>query len=342
MKAADCIQNNEEGNGLPEGWLRTQFGNVVWPSKNKIEPDQRPEARYLGLEHIEAHTSKILGGGRASEVKSTKSVFRAADVLYGKLRPYLNKVAAPGFDGVCSTDFIVFDKKKWLNNRFLLWFLLQREVVEYANHNSTGVELPRISYAKLASLDFLLPPLAEQHSIVTRIEECLTRVNSARDHLSRVRVILTRFRQAVLAAAFSGELTEDWRKEHPEKGSMLHERVKDGAGELKTRRGVPDTVECPDALATLETPSSWALKSVASLLKVGILKDVKDGNHGSNHPKSAELGNHGLPFITAAQVKNYKIDYDGAPKVTGQPLKRLKVGFAENGDVILTHKGTVG
>jgi type I restriction enzyme S subunit len=210
MKAADCMQN-EEGNGLPEGWLCTQFGNVVWPSKNKIEPHQKPEARYLGLEHIEAYTSKILGGGRASEVKSTKSVFKAGDVLYGKLRPYLNKVAAPDFDGVCSTDFIVFDQKICLNNRFLLWFLLQREVVEYANHNSTGVELPRISYGKLASLDFLLPPLAEQHRIVARIEKCLTRVNSARNHLSQIPAILKRFRQAVLVAACSGRLTEDWR-----------------------------------------------------------------------------------------------------------------------------------
>jgi len=73
-----------------------------------------------------------------------------------------------------------------------------------------------------------------------------------------------------------------------------------------------------------------------------MLKDLKDGNHGSNHPKTAELGNDGLPFITAAQVKNYRIDYEGAPKVSGQALERLRVGFAEKGDVILTHKGTVG
>ena len=49
-----------------------------------------------------------------------------------------------------------------------------------------------------------------------------------------------------------------------------------------------------------------------------------------------------MPFITAAQVKDYRVDYVGAPKLSGEPLNRLRVGFSEVGDAILTHKGTVG
>jgi hypothetical protein len=160
MTKLDFSQPDDEtlSEELPEGWVRAQLGAVVWPSKNRIEPSQQPNAPYLGLEHIESHSMKVLGHGRASDVKSTKAVFDAGDVLYGKLRPYLNKVCVPDFAGVCSTDFLVFDQKPWLDSRFLLWSLLRREVVEYANHHSTGVELPRISYAALASLDFWLPP----------------------------------------------------------------------------------------------------------------------------------------------------------------------------------------
>jgi len=333
MKPTDCTQN-EEGNGLPEGWLRTQFGNVVWPSKNKMEPDKQPEARYLGLEHIEAHTGKILGVGRASEVKSTKSVFRAGDVLYGKLRPYLNKVAAPDFGGVCSTDFIVFDQKIWLNNRLLLWFLLQREVVEYANHNSTGVELPRISYEKLAALDFLLPPLAEQHRIVAGIEKCLTRVNSARDCLSRVREILIRFRQAVLAAACSGSLTEDWRaqsKEPRSSGREFADRLwQRRLGESNKSKSWPmDETFLPQANGI---PDTWHWESLSRCT------DVRDGTHDS--PKYQQTG---VPLVTSKNLVHNRIDFGTAKFISPEDhLQIAKRSAVEKGDILFAMIGTIG
>ena len=70
--------------------------------------------------------------------------------------------------------------------------------------------------------------------------------------------------------------------------------------------------------------------------------DVKDGNHGANHPRREDFASEGVPFITAAQLAGDVIDFDTAPRLSGEPLKRLKVGFAEPGDVILSHKGTVG
>src|SRR5207237_694832 len=65
-------------------------------------------------------------------------------------------------------------------------------------------------------------------------------------------------------------------------------------------------------------------------------------NHGANHPKVGDFSADGLPFITAAQVRDYRIDYEGAPKVSGLALAKLRVGFAKAGDAILTHKGTIG
>jgi type I restriction enzyme S subunit len=82
--------------------------------------------------------------------------------------------------------------------------------------------------------------------------------------------------------------------------------------------------------------------SAAQLIRCGALVDLKDGNHGSNHPKAKEFAESGIPFITAANVRDDGIDYEGAPKVSGPALKRLRVGFAKSGDAILTHKGSVG
>ena len=261
---------------LPEGWVRAQLGAVVWPSKSKIEPSQQPDAPYLGLEHIESQTTKVLGHGLASDVKSTKAVFNAGDVLYGKLRPYLNKVCIPDFAGVCSTDFLVFDQKPWLDSRFLLWSLLRREVVEYANHHSTGVELPRITYDALASLDFSLPPLSEQRRIVDKVQECLAHANSARDHISRVPAILKRFRESILAAACSGRLTEDFPR-------RLDRHSTD------SKSGLPDE-ELP------HVADSWRWVRVGDVAKV---------KGGKRLPKGQSLVSEstGYPYIRAGNLK---------------------------------------
>ena len=207
-----------------------------------------------------------------------------------------------------------------------------------SENRKDGTTVQSIRYEELCDLKIPVPPRGEQRRIAARVVQLSEKVENTKQRLSRIPAILKRFRQSMLAAACSGRLTADWREQHPQATVVFAK----SDGPAKTRRGVPARVECPNDLAEFEIPPSWALKSVADLLMLGTLKDIKDGNHGSNHPKTAELGDHGLPFITAAQVKNYKIDYESAPKITGQPLKRLKVGFAEKGDVILTHKGTVG
>src|SRR6266852_3447131 len=135
-----------EDTELPEGWVLAKVCELTRPSPLKVEPATCPKARYLSLEHFNSGSASLLGWGTALDVKSTKALFKAGDVLYGKLRPYLNKVAMPDFDGICSTDILVFPNSPSLQNRFFMRFLMQPEVVEYANHNSNGIQLPRISF----------------------------------------------------------------------------------------------------------------------------------------------------------------------------------------------------
>lgn len=70
----------------PDGWVTSTLGTVAKLVKDKVDPLRVPDAHYLGLEHVEAHTMRILGSGRGSDVKSAKTKFSAGDVLYGKLR----------------------------------------------------------------------------------------------------------------------------------------------------------------------------------------------------------------------------------------------------------------
>jgi len=333
------VQVNGE---VPDGWAGATLGDLVRPSSEKVEPQDAPKSRYLSLEHVESGTHRILGSGLGSDVGSTKAVFHRGDVLYGKLRPYLNKVCIPDFDGICSTDFLVFRPSLALDQRLLLHFLSQPEVVEYANHHSSGVQLPRVNFEKLAELRVPVPPLAEQERVVAKVEDLLGHANAVRERLARVPAILKALRQALLGAACDGRLTAQWREVHSTTGieaslGALAPRV--GS---RPRRGVPESVDTPEVIGSLEVPEGWGAFSVAQLLRQGALLDVKDGNHGANHPKVADFTATGLPFITAAQVRGFQIDYEGAYKVSGKPLKKLRVGFAKPGDAVLTHKGSVG
>jgi type I restriction enzyme S subunit len=122
---------------LPAGWSLTTLGDIASHSTEKAEPASFRDARYIGLEHIEGGSNRISGFGNASNVRSTKAVFRSGDVLYGKLRPYLKKVCQPEFDGVCSTDILVFPRTKYLENGYLLHFLSQPGLFTHLFHDSS-------------------------------------------------------------------------------------------------------------------------------------------------------------------------------------------------------------
>jgi len=272
LKESEVIAATEnvpgEG-GLPEGWTMTTLGTVTSPSKDKVEPQNHADSPYLSLEHIEAHTTRIIGHGYGRDVSSTKAAFKAGDVLYGKLRPYLNKVVIPDFDGIASTDILVFPQSPCIDSRFLLRFLSLNKIVDFAHQHSAGVQMPRIGFDKLSEIELPLPPLTEQQRIVDQVEALLASVNEARARLDRVPALLKRFRQSVLASACSGRLTADWREEQAdvEPAARLLERIqaerraKDGS---KYRESVAlNTSELP------ELPEGWEWTQVDQIALVG-------------------------------------------------------------------------
>ncbi|MCL4518264.1 MAG: restriction endonuclease subunit S [Thaumarchaeota archaeon] len=193
----------------PDGWIRIDFGAIIQPSTSRIDPARAGKLNYIGLEHIESGKGRLNGLGIASEVRSTKTVFHEGDVLYGKLRPYLNKVCVPDFDGVCSTDILVFPRIPFLNNKYVSYRMLSEDFVRFANLNVSGVQHPRVDFKKLSRFDFPLPPLPEQHRIVEKIEELFSDLDAGVEALKKVKAELKRYRQAVLKAAVEGKLTED-------------------------------------------------------------------------------------------------------------------------------------
>jgi len=138
-------------------------------------------------------------------MRSNAVHFQPGDVLYGRLRPYLNKVTSLEFEGLCSAEFIVFPRTCHLDSRFVQYFLNSSEFVSYASHLNEG-DRPRVDYNQLAPYPVGLPPLPEQHRIVAEIEKQFTRLDAAVAALKRVQANAKRYRASVLKAACEGRL----------------------------------------------------------------------------------------------------------------------------------------
>jgi len=88
--------------------------------------------------------------------------------------------------------------------------------------------------------------------------------------------------------------------------------------------------------------SAWDRRSIDTLVEDGVLEAPRDGNHGNIHPKASDYVSEGIPFVMASDIKGGNIDYEHCVFIKKEQADSLQKGFAMEGDVLLTHKGTVG
>lgn len=196
---------------VPENWCWTRLSSLISASKEKTEDFSDKEVKYIGLENIEKDYG-IVSYNSSEGIKSLKSVFHEGQILYGKLRPYLNKHDIAPFNGVCSTDILVFNAKETTINQFVDYFLNLQSFIEYAVANSKGINLPRVSESVVLDALCPLPPLPEQQRIVDRIESLFAKLDEAKEKAQAVVDGFEDWKAAILHKAFTGELTKLWRK----------------------------------------------------------------------------------------------------------------------------------
>ena len=146
-------------------WSQTAFGDCALLVGDKVDPASCGDMPYIGLEHIGQGTLSLLGNGTAADVESTKTVFRAGDILFGKLRPYFRKVVRPDFDGICSTDIWVVRPKAGVDASFLFYLMASDAFVDFASQGSEGTRMPRAKWEHVVHRTVYLPSLAEQRAI---------------------------------------------------------------------------------------------------------------------------------------------------------------------------------
>lgn len=276
-------------------WAAAKLSDVAKIERNGVDPTSiEPGTSYLGLEHIESG-GRILGAQTVTngELASTKFRFSSDHILYGKLRPYLAKIALPDFDGICSTDILPVKPGSKIDKRYLAYFLRQPSMVDYANGRSSGANLPRLSPKALADFEIPLPALDEQK----RIAAILDQADALRRLRQRSIDRLNTLGQAIFHEMFGDAISGSSLKDAP---------------------------------------------TVGDALEAGLLVSIQDGNHGERHPKVEDFSDEGTPFIMANCFSNGALVVDRAYRLSDYWLSYLRKGFSQSGDVLLTHKGTVG
>ena len=132
---------------------------------DRVEPEEQPDAVYVGLKHLETGRFARKSEGKAAETKSSKSAFRAGDILYGKLGAYLDKAVLVEDEGICSTDILVVRSRQDVDPRFLLGVLHSPQFIEHAVAGTTGVSHPRTSWSHISGFQFPSYSPEEQKNI---------------------------------------------------------------------------------------------------------------------------------------------------------------------------------
>jgi type I restriction enzyme, S subunit len=254
------IREDENPYYLPKSWNMCRLGDYTYyGSLNKCEKNIIDSDTWvLELEDVEKGSSRLLQKVRLNNrvFKSTKSAFYKSDVIYGKLRPYLDKVIVADENGVCTTEMIPIKSFDESNPEYLKWYLKSPDFIKYANGSTHGMRMPRLGTDAAKKAFISVPPAEEQKAIVTTVNQLFVEVEQLED-LTQQRIQLKedfvtsalrqlsttdsisawaflqphfktfftgktavkKLRESILQLAVQGKLTKHWREQRTLSGT---------------------------------------------------------------------------------------------------------------------------
>lgn len=329
---------------LPIGWIDSTLGKVCVRA-SKVNPNDEPnkEITYLDIggidnEHFKIAETKTYKGSDAPS--RARQLVEEGDVLFSTVRTYLKKIApvpAHLSGEVASTGFTVLRGGKALDPKYLFYYVIQDSFIKPLSKIQRGTSYPAVRDSDVFDQPIRIAPLAEQRRIVARIEELFSRLDAGVAALRQAKAQLQRYRQSVLAAAVTGQLTQTWREQHPDTEPasellvrILEQRQNQWSGKGKYKE--------PAQLASgvfEDLPPSW---SVASL------ETLTDANrpicYGILMPK-ANLTN-GVLYVKVRDMKGDKINLDSLQRTAPEIAAKYERASLKVGDLLLSIRGTYG
>jgi type I restriction enzyme S subunit len=302
---------------VPDGWVWCKLGDVceINPkSTNLSDFDQSLPTTFVpmtAVDQIEGtiKTPEILPLGKA---RKGHTQFIENDVIFARITPCMEngKVAIAknleNYLGFGSTEFHVIRPPDEIIPEYIFYFI---RPVSFRNKASayftSTVGQMRVPKAFMLAASFPLPPLPEQHRIVTKLETLLAQVDRSKDHLAKVPPLIKRFRQSVLAAACSGRLTEDWRREHPNVEparkiiEVISQRRQKQANTPTKKQKIKDIYSHREEQDLDLLPQSWEYAAIDKL--------CESFQYGSSK-KSMPVGK--IPVLRMGNIQNGEIDWN--------------------------------
>jgi type I restriction enzyme S subunit len=335
---------------LPAGWTSTTVGDVIRrieAGKSEQSLERQPSGDDVGVVKVSAVTwgefnpaeAKAIGRDRFDTTKS----IREGDLLFSRANT-VELVGAVVHVGEDHPRLMLSDKilrlvvDDTVESRYLMFALRTAESRRHLEERATGTStsMRNVSQDALRETPLLLPPLNEQRRIVAKLDSIFEQTRAAKSRLERVPALLERLERSILAAAFSGALTADWRAAHPdvEPASALlcrlrdeHRRRWENAVRAKGKMPSLSAYRPPTALVVEslgELPPGWTWASVDDLAELQL------GQQRAPVHANAEKT---YPYVRAANIKWDGLDLSDVKEMGFPDPERYQLRY---GDVLLS------
>jgi type I restriction enzyme S subunit len=307
---------------LPEGWTEVRFGEAITLKRGFDLPKQN---RQPGSFPIYAANGPV-GTHEEAKVKGPGVVTGRSGTI-GKVH-YIEEDFWPLNTALFIEDFHGNDPK------FCAHLLRNTDLKKF----SSSTAIPTLNRNIVHESDVALPPLNEQRRIVEKVEALTTRSRRAREALAAIPELLDQFRQSVLAAAFRGDLTADWREQNPdvEPAEALLERIRETSksSTSKKKTKLKSIEDYFDSISAANLPEAWKLIQINSICLSSF--------YGPRFSKD-EYTSDGIPSIRTTDMQGFgKIEItDDTPRISIPPEK-LEIYKVIKNDLLVTRSGSVG
>ena len=194
---------------VPAHW---EVRRLKFSVENVVDQTHKRRGReiYLAMEHVESWTGKYSEAGPDVVFDSQVKRFKADDVLFGKLRPYLAKVTRPNRTGVCVGEFLVLRPRACaMSPGYLEQLMRSKPIIDAINASTFGAKMPRADWQFIGGMVQPIPPLAEQAAIVRYLDHTDGRIRRYLRSRERLIELLKEYRQAVIHEAVTHGLDPD-------------------------------------------------------------------------------------------------------------------------------------
>ena len=260
---------------LPKGWVWTTVGEITnyGDSVNVQVEDIDNSDWVLELEDIEKDTAKIIQHLNKNErkINGTRHKFQKGQILYSKLRTYLNKVLVAPNDGFCTTEIMAFGSYGILSNNYICYVLRSLYFLDYTLQCGYGVKMPRLSTTDACNGLIPLPPLAEQERIVNEIQRLFSIIDIVENGKDGLQTAIQQAKNKILDHAIHGKLVPQDPNDEP--ASELLKRINPKA-EIITDNGHYQKLPEGWCLTILGSIGTWQSGATPSRLR----KDYYGGN----------------------------------------------------------------